>query len=132
MTGVLVDTSVWIDHFKHGNDHLVHLLEQDLVLTHPLIIGEIACGTPPNRLETLADLTSLRQGQQATIRETMALIESKRLYGLGCGLIDMLLLASTLLTEGVELWTLDKRLNAIAERVEVRPRCQNSWNLYRW
>ena len=35
MTGVLVDTSVWVDHFKHGNDRLVHLLEQDLVLTHP-------------------------------------------------------------------------------------------------
>ncbi len=122
MTGVLVDTSVWIDHFKHGNESLVHLLEQDLVLTHPLIIGEIACGTPPNRLGTLADLAGLRQGQQASVQETMALIESKRLYGLGCGLIDMLLLASALLTEGAELWTLDKRLNAIAGRVEVRHR----------
>jgi len=122
MTGVLVDTSVWTSHFKHGNDSLVHLLEQDLVLTHPLIIGEIACGTPPNRLETLADLAGLRQSQQASIQETMALIESRRLYGMGCGLVDMLLLASTLLTQGAELWTLDKRLNAIAERVEVRHR----------
>lgn len=122
MTGVLVDTSVWIDHFKHGNDSLVHLLEHDLVLTHPLIIGEIACGTPPNRLETLADLAGLRQGQQASVQETMALIESKRLFGFGCGLIDMLLLVSTLLTEGAELWTLDKRLNAIAGRFEVRHR----------
>ncbi|NYT22183.1 PIN domain-containing protein [Alcaligenaceae bacterium] len=122
MTGVLIDTSVWIDHFKHGNDSLVHLLERDLVLTHPLIIGEIACGTPPNRSETLADLASLRQSQQATIQETMALIESERFYGLGCGLIDMLLLASTLLTQGAELWTLDKRLDAIAERVGVRHR----------
>lgn len=122
MTGVLVDTSVWIDHFKHGNESLVHLLEQDLVLTHPLIIGEIACGTPPNRLGALADLAGLRHGQQASIQESMALIESKRLYGLGCGLIDMLLLASTLLTEGAELWTLDKRLNAIAGRVEIRHR----------
>jgi len=120
MTGVLVDTSVWIDHFKHGNDSLVHLLEHDLVLTHPLIIGEIACGTPPNRRQTLADLASLRHSQQASIQETMTLIESKHLYGLGCGLVDMLLLASALLTEGAELWTLDKRLNAIAERVEVR------------
>lgn len=120
MTGILVDTSVWINHFKHGNESLVHLLKQDLVLTHPLIIGEIACGTPPNRRDTLADLACLRQGQQASIQETMALIESKHLYGLGCGLVDMLLLASTLLTEGAELWTLDKRLNAIAERVGVQ------------
>lgn len=122
MTGVLIDTSVWVDHFKHGNDSLVHLLERDLVLTHPLIIGEIACGTPPNRPETLADLASLRQGQQATIQETMTLIESKRFYGLGCGLVDMLLLASTLLTQDSELWTLDKRLAAMAERVGVRHR----------
>lgn len=122
MTGVLVDTSVWIDHFKLGNDNLVYLLERDLVLTHPLIIGEIACGTPPRRLETLADLASLRQGQQATIPETMTLIESERLYGLGCGLVDMLLLASTLLTQGAELWTLDKRLDAVADRVKIRHR----------
>lgn len=122
MTGVLIDTSVWVDHFKHGNDSLVHLLERDLVLTHPLIIGEIACGTPPNSPETLADLASLRQGQQATIQETMTLIESKRFYGLGCGLVDMLLLASTLLTQDSELWTLDKRLAAMAERVGVRHR----------
>lgn len=122
MTGVLIDTSVWIDHFKHGNDSLVHLLERDLVLTHPLIIGEIACGTPPNRSEALADLASLRQSQQATIQETVTLIESERFYGLGCGLVDLLLLASTLLTQGAELWTLDKRLDAIAERVGVRHR----------
>lgn len=120
MTGILVDTSVWIDHFRRNNDALVHLLERDLVLAHPLIIGEIACGTPPNRQQTLADLASLRQGQQASIQEAIALIDSKRLYGLGCGLIDMLLLASTLLTAGAALWTLDKRLNALAERVGVK------------
>lgn len=120
MTGVLVDTSVWVDHFKRGNDSLVHLLERDLVLTHPLIIGEIACGTPPNRRETLADLASLRQSQQASIQETMVLMESRHLYGLGCGLVDMLLLASALLTEGAELWTLDKGLDAVCDRVQLR------------
>ena len=120
MTGFLVDTSVWIDHFRHGNDRLVRLLEQDMVLTHPLVIGEITCGTPPNRAATLADLASLRQSRRATIPETMALTETKRLYGLGCGLIDMLLLGSTLLTDGTRLWTLDKRLDDIAARLGLR------------
>ncbi|MBL8475196.1 MAG: hypothetical protein JNK71_03885 [Methyloversatilis sp.] len=46
MSGILVDTSVWVDHFRHGNDTLIQLLDRDLVLTHPLIIGELACGTP--------------------------------------------------------------------------------------
>lgn len=120
MSGVLVDTSVWVDHFKRHNSALVHLLERDLVLTHPLVVGEIACGTPPNRQQTLADLASLRQSQQATIEEAMMLMESRQLYGLGCGLIDMLLVASALLTADTKLWTLDKRLSGIADRVGVK------------
>ncbi len=32
MKAVLVDTSVWVDHFRSGNDALVELLELDLVM----------------------------------------------------------------------------------------------------
>lgn len=119
MKGVLVDTSVWVDHFRHGNDALVVLLGLDLVMVHPLVLGEIACGTPPNRVQTLIDLEGLQQTQQASVREVMAFIERERLFGLGCGLVDMLLLASTLMTPGIELWTLDKHLSALAERFGV-------------
>jgi len=49
----------------------------------------------------------------------MDFIERARLFGLGCGFVDLLLLASTLMTPGVELWTLDRRLNALAERFDV-------------
>lgn len=119
MKGVLVDTSVWVDHFRKHNDALVDLLELDLVVTHPLIVGEIACGTPPNRIQVLSDLGSLHQAQQASIREVIDFIEHERLFGLGCGLVDLLLLASALMTPGTELWTLDKRLGALAERVGV-------------
>lgn len=119
MKRVLVDTSVWVDHFRHHSDPLVELLELDLVIIHPLIIGEIACGTPPHRAQTMSDLNSLHQTQQASVREVMDFIERERLFGLGCGLVDLLLLASTLMTPGVELWTLDKRLCALAERFGV-------------
>jgi predicted nucleic acid-binding protein len=119
MRGVLVDTSVWVDHFRRHNDALVELLELDLVLVHPLIVGEIACGTPPNRVQTLSDLNSLHHPQQASIREVMEFIEREQLFGLGCGLVDLLLLASSLMTPGVELWTLDKRLWTLAERFGV-------------
>jgi len=119
MRGVLVDTSVWVDHFRHGNEALVGLLVLDLVIAHPLVLGEIACGTPPNRVQTLADLDGLQQAQQASVREVMAFIERERLFGLGCGLVDMLLLTSTLMMPGVELWTLDERLCALAERFGV-------------
>ena len=119
MKGVLVDTSVWVDHFRQHNAVLVDLLRLDIVVIHPLIIGEIACGTPPNRIQALSDLSRLHQTQQAGFREVMEFIERERLFGLGCGLVDLLLLASVLMTPGVELWTLDKRLCALAKRFGV-------------
>jgi hypothetical protein len=91
------------------NDALTDLLELDVVFSHPLVLGEIACGTPPNRIQTLTDLGSLQQAQQASVREVMDFIERERLFGAGCGLVDLMLLASALVTPGIELWTLDKR-----------------------
>jgi hypothetical protein len=119
MKAVLVDTSVWVDHFRLGNDALVELLELDLVMAHPLIVGEIACGTPPRRIQTLSDINGLQQTQQVSVREVLEFIERERLFGLGCGLVDLMLLASALMTPGVELWTLDQRLSALAERFGV-------------
>lgn len=119
MSGVLVDTSVWVAHFRTSQPVLGQLLAMDLVLSHPLVIGELACGTPPRRRQTLQDLASLRQTQQASIEEAMAFAERHGLYGKGCGLVDMLLLASTLLTDGARLWTLDKRLASLAREQGV-------------
>ena len=119
MTGVLVDTSVWVDHFRRRNSALTKLLESDMVLMHPMVLGELACGTPPARAQTLADIERLQQAQQASLREVLDFIDREKLYGLGCGLVDMALLASTLMTPGIALWTLDKRLCALAERFRV-------------
>lgn len=117
---VLIDTSVWIDHFRHGNATLVDLIVMDLALTHPMVVGELACGTPPApRAQTLADIELLQTANQASVREVIDFIEREKLYGLGCGLVDMTLLASTLITPGATLWTLDKRLAALAERLGV-------------
>lgn len=114
---ILVDTSVWVDHFRNLNDGLIQLLSGDLVLIHPMILAEIACGTPPvPRLRTLGDLRLLPQCHQANITEVMTFIENEKLYGLGCGLVDITLLASTLITPGARLWTLDKRLEKLAKR----------------
>ena len=121
MNGVLVDTSVWVDHFRRRNDALVGLLGLDRALTHPMVLLELACGTPPApRAQTLADLGLLPQTRQAGLNEVMAFIEREALHGLGCGPVDMVLLASTLITPGTELWTLDKRLAALAARFAVR------------
>ena len=117
---VLIDTSVWVDHFRHGNDALRGLLEMDIALTHPMVLGELACGTPPSpRTQTLGDIGLIQSANQASLDEVMEFIEREQVYGLGCGLIDISLLTSTLMTPSARLWTLDKRLVDLAERFGV-------------
>jgi predicted nucleic acid-binding protein len=117
---VLVDTSVWVQHFRETNSSLAALLSLDLVLTHPMVLMEVACGTPPApRSQTLGNLGLLRQSSQATMSEVLDFIEREKLYGQGCGLVDVTLLASTLITAGTRLWTLDRRLETLAQRFGV-------------
>lgn len=119
MKRLLVDTSVWVNHFRVGDEVLVNALALDVVMMHPMVLGELACGTPPSRTQTLTDLGRLQPAQQASLAEVMAFIEREALFGQGCGFVDLTLLASTLLTPGAELWTLDKRLCALADRFAV-------------
>ena len=121
MKQVLVDTSIWVEHFRHGNSTLVELLNLNRVMAHPLVIGEIACGTPAQRDQTLSSLLLLPQSQQAALPEVLDFIQREHLYGLGCGLVDLLLLSSTLLTAGALLWTADKRLAKLALRFYPSP-----------
>lgn len=107
---ILVDTSVWIDHFRRGNRELVEALEREDVLTHPLVIGELACGDLKNRAEVLHLLAALPVAPIATDDEALLLIEKRRLMGRGIGYIDVHLLASVALSADARLWTLDKRL----------------------
>lgn len=117
---VLVDTSVWVRHFRHRDDVLVALLGRNAVLCHPLVVAELACGTPPApRQSTLQSLRSLPQARRATLSEALAFVERERLYGLGCGVVDIILLASTRLCERTALWTLDARLAALGARFDV-------------
>jgi len=117
---VLADTSVWVAHFRRSNPVLQSLVAMDQVLCHPLIVLEIACGTPPApRERTIEDLKELQQASVATTDETLALIEREQFHDSGCGAIDVALLASALLTPNTLLWTLDKNLGAFALRMGV-------------
>jgi predicted nucleic acid-binding protein len=106
---VLVDSSVWIAHFRHTHPELVELLTGGLVLTHPFVCGELACGNIKNRTTVLSHLSALPEAKMAAHEEVLRLLKERRLFGLGLGWIDLHLLASGLLSE-CQLWTLDKRL----------------------
>ena len=109
---ILVDTSVWIDHFRNGNSELEELLISNEVMIHPFIIGELACGSIKNRSEILGLLNELPHAVVAEHQEVLKLIEDRKLYGKGIGLIDAHLIASALISK-VRLLTIDKPLEKV-------------------
>lgn len=113
---ILVDTSVWVDHFRTDSPTLRHLLDQDLVICHPLVIGELACGTMKRRSEVLGSLAALPTAPTIEYDELLSFIDTHKLFGQGLGWIDVHLLASTVL-ESVTLWTLDQSLRQAARKL---------------
>jgi predicted nucleic acid-binding protein len=106
---VLADTSVWIEHFRHGEPSLADRLSEGLVLVHPFVSGELACSNLKDRAVVLSDLHALPQAKVASNAEVLQFIEDRRLWGRGLGWIDAHLLASALLSN-CRIWTLDTRL----------------------
>jgi predicted nucleic acid-binding protein len=112
---ILVDTSVWVDHFKITEPALSQLSPTDLLLIHPFVLGELALGTYQHRLPVLRWLAKLMPATVAKHEEVIEFIERHKLYGVGIGFIDVHLLASVRLTKRAKLWTRDKRLKAAAQ-----------------
>ncbi len=115
---ILVDTSVWVDHFRRTNNVLATLLRDAAVLCHPFIIGELACGRLGKRDEILALLAALPQVGVTDHDDVMTFIETNRLMGLGIGWIDVHLLSSAM-QASTPMWTMDKRLAAAASSLDL-------------
>jgi predicted nucleic acid-binding protein len=114
---ILVDTSLWIEHLRSGNDALATLLESGAVLTHPWVIGELALGNLSRREEILGLLRGLPRAMVAEDDEVLRLVEEEALSGVGIGYVDAQLLAASRLTPDTRLWTADKRLASVASRL---------------
>ena len=119
---ILIDTSVWADHFRRTNDIIHTLVDRGIVLAHPFVIGELAMGNLGRRAQTLADLASLPTCAVAQPAELLLFVDKAPLYGTGIGFVEAHLLASTQLTAGASLWTNDKRLRAMAEGMSLAAR----------
>ena len=111
---ILVDTSIWVDHLRNGDEALVCELKNTMVLSHPFVVGELALGKLSNRAEILSLLNRLPQAGVASNSEVLHLVESQELMGCGIGLVDAHLLASALLSRSTKLWTRDKKLQSVA------------------
>lgn len=114
---ILVDTSVWIDHLRHGDSRLANLLNIRQVLTHPFVIGELALGNLQQRDVIVDTLSNMPRATITTEEEVLTLINQNKLYGLGIGYVDAHLLTSVRLTPGALLWTQGKRLRAAANQL---------------
>lgn len=116
---VLVDTSVWVDHLRDDEPRLADLLTRNQALSHPFVRGELALGNLRQRDVILSALDNLPQAPVAFADEVNFFIETHALFGLGIGLIDAHLLAATQLMGNAKLWTRDKRLLAVAVRLNL-------------
>jgi predicted nucleic acid-binding protein len=110
---ILVDTSVWIDHLRHGDVELASALQSFEVLCHPHVVGEFACGNLRARDDVLTLLQALPVSPVVSDKEVLFFIDNYSLMGRGIGYIDVHLLASARLA-GAHLWTRDKRLQSVA------------------
>ena len=116
---ILVDTSIWVDHLRASNRQLAALLEAGQVLAHPFVTGELALGRLRQRDLVLNALSDLPQAKVATDEEVRHFVDQHALFGVGIGHVDAHLLAAIRLTATAALWTRDKRLQVVADRLEL-------------
>ncbi len=115
---ILADTSVWVTHLREGENHFIELLDHGMIVCHPFIIGELACGSLKNRKEIIRLLEALPTVDVLDHLEVMVFIESRNLMGKGIGYIDAHLLGSSLISN-TPLWTLDKSLKKAAKLLYI-------------
>lgn len=119
---ILADTSIWIDHLRSENKEMRRHLSEGNIVVHPFVIAELALGSLRERAKTLALLDLLPQVRMPQLTEVRLMIEARRLYSMGIGLIDAHLIASVFVNSPTLLWTRDKPLRRVAESLGIHAR----------
>ena len=114
---ILVDTSVWIDHLRSADAKLQALLQNDRIMTHPIVRLELALGSLASREKVLADLALLPQAPVVATEELFSLIDFRKLYRRGLGLTDLHLICCAIFDESISIWTKDRRLGEVANEL---------------
>ncbi len=127
---VLVDTTVWVDHFHQSEPQLVRLLNEGCVLGHPFVLGEMALGNLQDRSRILAWMADLQPAVLASPAEVLELIELRGLHSQRLGYVDTHLLASVLLSPGTTLWTRDLQLFRVVKELGLQPPIQDRFFMH--
>jgi predicted nucleic acid-binding protein len=115
---VLVDTSIWVDHFRRSDSRLAGLLDRGIVVMHPFVIGELVLGHV-QIAEMIEDLRDLPRAIMADTDEILDFMAHRKLSGSGIGYVDVHLLAAAALVPETYVWTRDKRLHATAQSLSL-------------
>lgn len=116
---ILAAASVWAGHLRCGDPELARRLGAGEVLSHPLVIGELAMSTLRRREAVLGALHALPGAIVASDPEVFDFIEREALHGQGLSYADAHLLASVRLTRYARLWTHDQKVEEIAQRLRI-------------
>src|SRR5579875_3502658 len=114
---ILADTSIWVEMFRKGRfkTEMANLVASDQLCIHPFVVAELACGTLPQRRQTLAYLDQIAALPIVRLADVRLMIEARGLWSKGIGLTDAQLIASCLATPGTHIWTNDGPLNRVTE-----------------
>ena len=118
MPSVLVDTSVWRKYLAGvaSTRALGQLLDDDAVLLHPFVFGELTLGGLSDREASL--FRRLPEVPVVDHAEIIAFVAERRLTRKGIGWVDAHLLASALLADA-RLWSADRVLISAARSLGV-------------
>ncbi len=106
---VIVDTSVWVQHFRVGVPELVALTVAGDVVSHSVVVGELAVGGLRNRPKAMAELRALILVPESSSDDALDFLEQHRLYNIGLSWGDVQILAAAVLN-AIPIWSLDARL----------------------
>ena len=115
---VLVDTSIWVQHFRIGVPELPLMILAGEARSHPVIVGELAVGGLPNGGKRWIKLRALPQVPERSADDALDFIEQHNLYGIGLSWGDAQLLAAADLN-AIPIWTLDKALRQQAQALHL-------------
>lgn len=121
---ILVDSSVWIDFFRGGeqSNQLQLLIELDLICTNEVVLSElIPILQQRNQTELIESLSALKCLPYTIFWEGIRALQLLNLQsGINkVGLPD-LMIAQHCIDENIELWSFDKHFHLMAEHTSLK------------
>jgi predicted nucleic acid-binding protein len=109
---ILVDSSVWVDHWDKSILELSKALLDEQVLVHPWVIGELSLTDFQRRKVLLSHLSLQSEALVIDDKPLLKFIQEHRLHESGLGWVDCQLLASA------KAMTHDKAMKRAWEKVK--------------